>query len=401
MFRLLKALRKAYRADSWLLNEINTYLLVQCVMCGSLHRTLTDRNKHQAVCIIRFLSLSFYYGQSMTSLEPLLGLYAKEKVRELENAHALQQMSTLVEKVMEVQVFSPQKVANLTAAFDEVNEDATSAGEGGEDQGVHGQISPNILSSFQRIIMQETDLDLMFRTDEEDPSSKASKEKRRRDESIEAQGSSSILVLEDSCNDEDDDAENDDRSGTPIGVDDIQMEEAVVEEEAEESAGSKATSGREDEDGEEDKSLRPTKEKKKQKESVVGTTSKGIGHSESIRKTTRKRQSSDEGGSRQKAKMDKSRPPKKTVRIESDRSSDEEYHSSPVVEREKGRRRRKEKSPRGFAEAEKLINIQIEQLRQLKASFAKDVLPASLSSQASTSRPSSSSPIEEDSDNDD
>ena len=80
--------------------------------------------------------------------------------------------------------------------------------------------------------MAETDLDLMFRTDEEDPSSKASKEKRRQDESIKAKGSSSILVIEDSCNDEDEDAENDGGPETPIGVDNIQMEEAVVEEEA-------------------------------------------------------------------------------------------------------------------------------------------------------------------------
>ena len=208
-----------------------------------MYKTREERDRHQSVCIVRFLTLSYYYGATMTTLEPLQGLYAKEKIRELEQAHALQQMTALGEKIMEGQVLSSHKVANLTGAFDDDNtEDNEGAGNG-----VHGERRKEIITSFQRIMRDETDLDLMFRSDHDDPSSTVYKKKDRNLPS--GSGVEDSVLIDDASEKETSDfADNEDDNEEPppkrprtvsfteepTTIEDIHMQEAVIEEDPQE-----------------------------------------------------------------------------------------------------------------------------------------------------------------------
>ena len=227
--RLLKALRKAHRTDTWLLKKIDFYLRVQCVLCGTLYKSLDERDRHQNVCQIRFLSLSYYFGQSINTLAPLQGLYAEEKQLALETDHALQQMHLLAEKVMEGQLFSgATRAANLAGAFAEEDESTSvDPAEGGSREEERG--TREVLGSFQKVMMEETELDLMFRTDQDDPSSKASKE---NDEHFDVVDNSDYEGEEE---EEDDKAEEpgykrSETAGEPAVGDIVEIEPAVVEE---------------------------------------------------------------------------------------------------------------------------------------------------------------------------
>lgn len=178
IFRLLKSLRQMHRADTWLLSMINQFLRVQCVLCGALYKSLEDRDRHQSICQIRFLSLSYYYGQSMETLEPLHNLYTADKIREIENRHAYQQIAALGEKVMEGRVLTTHKIGNLATAFDDDDRSSVGGKEREEAAATTKRDGQKVLSSFQRILMEETDVDLVFE------SGNRSKERSEADPSL-------------------------------------------------------------------------------------------------------------------------------------------------------------------------------------------------------------------------
>ena len=230
--RLLRSLRQAHRADTWLLKKIDFYLRVQCVLCDTLYKSLDERDRHQNVCQIRFLSLSYYYGQSINTLAPLQGLYAEEKQLALENDHALQQMHSLAEKVMEGRLFSgAARAANLAGAFEEDEGTSADPAEGGARE--EERTTRDVLGSFQKVMMEETELDLMFRSDQDDPSSKASKE---HDDDDDDDGRFNVAEESDyEGGEEDDEAEGPgykraETAGEPAVGDIVEIEPTVVEE---------------------------------------------------------------------------------------------------------------------------------------------------------------------------
>ena len=368
LFRLLKALRKAFRADTNLLKNINTYLRVQCVLCGSMYKTREDRDRHQAVCIVRFLTLSYYYGQTMTTLEPLQGLYAKEKIRELEQSHALQQMTALGEKIMEGQVLPSHKVANLTGAFDDDNtEDGDNESAG---TGVHGERRKEIITSFQRIMRDETDLDLMFRSDHDDPSSKAYKNKNLPSGSgvvdsvlIDDAGSEEMT---DYADNEDDDDERPPKRSKMVAfteepaIHEIEMEEAVIEEDPQELLPTQMEMS--------EKGKGKGKGRNVRRESDDDNNDEGPSNQSKQRK---KREENKGDGSRKKLTRKDKIPTPIDYLDKIDESADEQGdpESTMFPRRRRVRTKKRDKASKKYQKTKELIRIQMRQLAALSKSL--------------------------------
>ena len=121
-------------------------------MCGSLFPNFLEKNRHASgVCLLRFCTLSFSYGDPMYDTAPLQSHYQSKKVRETEIAHAAQQMKLLGERVLAAS--NPKRELPKTVSVDDDSDGVRSARE-------H-------VKSFKRILREHTERDIVYRTDED------------------------------------------------------------------------------------------------------------------------------------------------------------------------------------------------------------------------------------------
>ena len=381
--RLLKSLRQAHRADTWLLKKINQYLRVQCVLCGALYKSLEDRDRHQSVCLIRFLSLSYYYGQSMTTLEPLQNRYTADRLRQMEEEHAHLQMATLGDKVMEGRMFTSHKVGDLSTAFDEDDRSSVGDRQGEEGEGT-SRSSQEVLSSFQRVLREEINLDLVIQ------------HQRVKDKSP-ARSSDNLLVQYDddsdeaaaSNKDEEEPAYKRQRINSPVAspLPDVEIQPAVVEENSQALLPKTNNNNNWGPTREDFQTAAAGKEKKGAKTSAGGSGSvrsatTGEGSPKKKRRTNQESPTLirylKEGKERPEVSVVKTRrdaPPTNPERVMFPSPQTKRLHpfqrDAPLIESKKKSPKRK-KGPNGaqcYKKAVELISLQMSQLQQLQATW--------------------------------
>ena len=323
----------------------------------------------------------------MSTLEPLQSLYTKEKIREMENSHALQQMTLLGEKVMEAGHVVQHKIGDLSTAFED--DETTSAG-GGEVQGEAGgndqERQRDVATSFQRIVREETDLDLVFRSDHDDTSSKAYRRERQRDEGSNVEEG---LTAEDSdstpLRDEQDDDDDDNEAGSlddGLSIRDIRMEEATMQEDP----GEVLPTAISREERRDDESTYSGKGKEKARGG--GKTSSGERRNENVAADVVQLDDDDDeevavprNPIKGKEGIGRTNTTTKNVGKKRERGTERGMPTDDTAGREeeimfppKQDKKRRKKEAQGFADGfKKLIRIQMDQLKRLSYSFSDDV----------------------------
>ena len=126
----------------------------------SLYLLVKKKQRHASgVCLMRFLTLSFAYGDPMWDTAPLQSHYNTNKVRETELAHGRQQMKLLADRLE--QQSNPthpksgsQRLPRVVSMNDETDDDDDNT-------------TRRYVKSFRRILREHTDNDINYRTDED------------------------------------------------------------------------------------------------------------------------------------------------------------------------------------------------------------------------------------------